>query len=212
LVPLCLATTSAPGRAEATKPEPKKELTNTEKVVGVWEVNGRLGLPRMPSIEKTQVLCHTTSNRFSHQEVAMRLFRCALLCCLVLGLAGCGGSTTSAPSKAAAGKPEPGTPEAKKELTNKEKIVAIWVVTKSADAPPGALVEFTKDGKINITVKANDKEMKVEGSYTVEEDKINTAVKQGPKEQKETLKIKKLTDTELVTEDEKGKTDEYKKK
>jgi uncharacterized protein (TIGR03066 family) len=137
----------------------------------------------------------------------MRWFCCAVMCGLALGLTGCGSKSTSAP-----GKSEPGKSEAKKELTNKEKIVAVWVVTKSADAPPGATIEFTKDGKINVTMSMNGKEMKAEGSYTVEEDKINTVLKQGAKEEKETLKIKKLTDTELITEDEKGKTDEYKKK
>jgi uncharacterized protein (TIGR03066 family) len=142
----------------------------------------------------------------STMEVPMRWFRCAFLCGLALALAGCGSKASSTFGTVAS------KPEAKKELTNKEKIVAVWVVTKSPDAPPGASVEFTKDGKINISMDLNGKEMKIEGSYTVEEDKINTVLKQGPKEQKETLKIKKLTDTELVTEDEKGKTDEYKKK
>lgn len=125
----------------------------------------------------------------------MRWFRCALTLCFVLGLA------VAATSAALA--------QDKKEPTNKEKIVGIWEVTKSADAPVGALVEFTKDGKMKLTAKIDGKEITLEGTYTVDGDKINTI---GPKGEKETAKIKKLTDTELAVEDQKGKVDEFKRK
>jgi uncharacterized protein (TIGR03066 family) len=121
----------------------------------------------------------------------------AVGCCLVLGLAG----AAFAEDK-----------KADDKATNKEKIVGVWEVTKSESAPAGATVEFTKDGKMIVNVKANDKDVKVEGTYTIDGDNIKSKLKLGDKEKEETVKIKKLTDKELVTVDEKGKIDEFKKK
>jgi uncharacterized protein (TIGR03066 family) len=99
-----------------------------------------------------------------------------------------------------------------KKDDNKTKIVAVWEVVKG-DAPKGTTIEFTKDGKIKINLEADGKKIALDGSYELDGDSVKTVLK-GPdgKEHKETIKIKKLTDTELTTEDEKGKTDEYKKK
>jgi uncharacterized protein (TIGR03066 family) len=101
---------------------------------------------------------------------------------------------------------------ADKKDDNKAKIVAVWEIVKG-NAPKGSTVEFTKDGKIKINLEADGKKIALDGSYEVDGDSIKTTLK-GPdgKEHKETLKIKKLTDKEMTTEDEKGKTDEYKKK
>jgi uncharacterized protein (TIGR03066 family) len=131
----------------------------------------------------------------------MRWLSCASMGFVVLALTGCGKPTSSSsgPSQAAA----------KKEPSNNEKIVGVWEVTKSADAPPGAVFEFTKDGKMKISFKANDKDMSMEMNYKVEGDTITAT---GPDGKAEPAKIKKLTDSELAIEDAKGKVDEYKKK
>jgi len=130
----------------------------------------------------------------------MRWFRCGLLCCLAVGFIGL---ATSSPSFAQAKKDD--------KASNKEKILGSWEVTKSGSGiPPGSIFEFTKDGKLKITVKADGKEVTVEGTYSVEGDTITSAGPKGEKADKN--KIKKLTATELVTEDEKGKVDEFKKK
>jgi uncharacterized protein (TIGR03066 family) len=101
---------------------------------------------------------------------------------------------------------------ADKKDDNKKKIVAVWEVVKG-DAPKGTTVEFTKDGKIKINIEADGKKLALDGTYEVDGDSVKTVVKDPDgKDHKETIKIKKLTDTELTTEDEKGKTDEYKKK
>jgi uncharacterized protein (TIGR03066 family) len=132
-------------------------------------------------------------------EVPMRWLSCASMGFVVLALMGCGKPTsTTGPSQAA-----------KKEPGNSEKIVGVWEVTKSADAPPGAVFEFTKDGKMKISFKANDKDMSMEMTYKVEGDTITAT---SPDGKAEPAKIKKLTDTELAIEDSKGKVDEYKKK
>lgn len=102
----------------------------------------------------------------------------------------------------------------KKEATNAEKILGTWEVAKPGKEgpPPGSTVEFTKDGKYIVTFVVENKPEKMEGTYKVEGDSIKTTIKPGEKEVKETIKIKTLTDSKLVTEDEKGSVDEFKKK
>ncbi|HEX5272540.1 MAG TPA: TIGR03066 family protein [Gemmataceae bacterium] len=124
----------------------------------------------------------------------MKILATAVACCVVLALAG--------PSFAAE----------KNAKDNKTKIVGVWEVTKSDNAPPGATVEFTKDGKMIVTIKDGDKTIKVEGTYTIEKDSITSNLKVDDKEMKETVTITKLTDKELVVKDAKGKVDEFKKK
>jgi uncharacterized protein (TIGR03066 family) len=108
------------------------------------------------------------------------------------------------------------------KAVDKDKIVGTWQVTKSAGGLPGdAVLLFTKDGKlkITITVPVKSKENKktsqtftLEGTYQVEGDKLSVVLKQGGKENKETMTIKTLTDKKLVTVDPKGKEDEFEKK
>jgi uncharacterized protein (TIGR03066 family) len=98
----------------------------------------------------------------------------------------------------------------------KEKIVGVWEI-QAKGAPPGATptMEFTKDGKLTLIAKAGDKEFKVEGTYTVEDDKLTTTLKPpmgGGKEFKQTWTITKLTDTDLETKDDKGKVTQFTKK
>ena len=92
----------------------------------------------------------------------------------------------------------------------KGKLVGVWESTKSEDLPKGSTVEFTKDGKLILEVKAKET-VKLEGKYAVEGNKVNITLVIEGKEQKETLVVTKLTDTDLVTKDEKDKIDEFKK-
>jgi uncharacterized protein (TIGR03066 family) len=149
----------------------------------------------------------------------MRLLRWTVVGCIAIGLAGCTSATTSnTKPSAATTKPEPkkeaGNGGPKKEASNQEKLLGTWVVAKSKGAPPGATLEFTKDNKMKMTVKQDGKEQSMDATYVVEGNKIITTMKLPPdgKEKKETATIEKLTDTELVTKDEKGETDEFKKK
>lgn len=140
----------------------------------------------------------------------MKLFRMAVVAVLAVGLAGCGGASTgNTKNTQTSGK----APEPEKRASNKDKLVGTWEVTKSKDAPPGATLEFTKDGKVKMTAMVEGKSMTMESTYTVDGDKI-TNVTKGPdgKEKKEIATITKLTDTELITKDEKGDLDEFKKK
>jgi uncharacterized protein (TIGR03066 family) len=156
----------------------------------------------------------------------MNVLRFAFLGCLISGLIGCGTPTTSSVTPHTGGgsgktpstpahKPEGGTPAATGEKPNKDKIVGAWEVTKSeSGGPVGATIDFTKDGKMKMSMKTPDgKTVEMEGRYEVEGDKV-TAITKGPdgKEKKEPGTITKLTDKEMSIKDEKGKTDEYKKK
>jgi len=128
-------------------------------------------------------------------EVAMFRSVCVLVCGVALGFIGLACNAPVAEQKE------------KKELSNKDKLIGAWELTKAGNGfSPGAIFEFTKDGKLIITL-AGDKDSMV-GSYSVDGDTITRPEGQDP--YKKT--IKKLTETELVTEDESGQVDEFKRK
>jgi uncharacterized protein (TIGR03066 family) len=80
------------------------------------------------------------------------------------------------------------------------------------EKPPAMVIEFTADGKLSMIVGDTGKEFRVDGKYTLEVDKLAVVLKLADKEIKETLTVKKLTSTELVTEDSKNKTETLRKK
>jgi uncharacterized protein (TIGR03066 family) len=89
---------------------------------------------------------------------------------------------------------------------NAAKIVGKWEITKTEEkALVGAPVEFTKDGKIIVKVKVEDKEVTLEGTYTVEKDKLTTKLKVECKVEEDSDTITKLTDDtlELIDKDKK---------
>ena len=91
-------------------------------------------------------------------------------------------------------------------------IVGTWEIIKSAgDAPVGGVVEFTKDGKLTATFKMATEELKVFGTYKVENQTVVTTLTIGDLKTEDTDVIKKLTGTELVVEDKDGKTVEFKR-
>jgi uncharacterized protein (TIGR03066 family) len=102
--------------------------------------------------------------------------------------------------------------EEKKGDGNAEKAVGTWEVTKGESLPPGSTLELTKDGKLKLVVKAATP-VTVEGTYKVDGTKLMVTMKlPDGKDHSETMEIKKLTDTELVTFDMMKQTDTFKKK
>jgi uncharacterized protein (TIGR03066 family) len=96
---------------------------------------------------------------------------------------------------------------------NEKKIVGTWVLDKSSgDLPVGSVVEFTKDGKLSAMVKIETMEIKIEGTYKVEKDKLSVKLKAGDMNIEETATITKLTDEVLELKDKDGKVDAFKKK
>jgi uncharacterized protein (TIGR03066 family) len=100
----------------------------------------------------------------------------------------------------------------KKDL-DKDKLVGTWELTQGETLPPGTTCEFTKDGKIKLVLPTPDgKKVTIEGTYKIEGQAFRATLKDGNKENTETLKVPTLTDKELVMVDEKGKKDSFKKK
>jgi uncharacterized protein (TIGR03066 family) len=93
-------------------------------------------------------------------------------------------------------------------------VVGKWEVSKAdpGTVPEGALIEFTKDGKIKITAKKGTEEMVIEGTYKVDGNKFTFAVKLGDMEHKDTITITKISDKEMSTKDKDDKVVVLKKK
>jgi uncharacterized protein (TIGR03066 family) len=93
-------------------------------------------------------------------------------------------------------------------------IVGKWECTKADPEalPVGAIVEFTKDGKLKVTIKMGDQEMVLEGTYKLGKDSFDMVLKVGDNEHKETITIKKISDKELSTANKDGKIVELTKK
>ncbi len=133
----------------------------------------------------------------------MQLLRWTLVGCLSVGLASLG---ITSPNRAVAARLA--------DASNKDKIIGVWEITKGGDnVPKGAIFEFTKDGKLKMTAKIEERTVKLEATYKVEGDKLKTAMT-GPdgKKVEDTDTIEKLTDADMVLKDSKGKIVEFKKK
>lgn len=85
---------------------------------------------------------------------------------------------------------------------NKDKIIGQWKIVKGEEVPPGTMIEFTKAGKVVITVEINGKSMSLEiGEYKVDGDKVTLVAKKGGKDDTEVNTIKSLTDAKMVLVD-----------
>ncbi len=96
-----------------------------------------------------------------------------------------------------------------------EALAGNWKMSKSASPlPPGAtaVLAITADGKFTMVLDFMGKKTEIPGTWALDGAKLATVMK-GPagQEKKETLEITTLTADELVTKDEKGMVDEFKK-
>lgn len=93
------------------------------------------------------------------------------------------------------------------------KIVGKWTVAKTeGDVPKGTVVEFTKDGKLSVSIEENGKKLTIGGTYKIVGDKLKVKVVINDKELPEDEDtIKSLSDTELVTIDKEKKESVFKK-
>jgi uncharacterized protein (TIGR03066 family) len=95
------------------------------------------------------------------------------------------------------------------------KLVGKWAPAPSKDKkekPLDMLLEFAADGKLSMTVGAAGTEYKALGTYELTGNKLAVVIRVGEKSVKDTLTVKKLTDTELTTEDSKGKEETLRRK
>jgi uncharacterized protein (TIGR03066 family) len=96
---------------------------------------------------------------------------------------------------------------------NAKKIVGVWEVAKAGgDLPAGSTIEFTKDGMLKAVVKVEGMEVKLDGTYKVEKEKLTVKIKVADQNIEEVATIKKLTDDALEIEDKEKKVDVFKKK
>jgi uncharacterized protein (TIGR03066 family) len=87
-----------------------------------------------------------------------------------------------------------------------KKLVGKWTPkeTDSAKVKNKYVVSFAKDGKLTWT-NQGEKATPLDGTYKLDGNKLMMAVMFGDREEEMTLMILKLTDTDLVGKDEKGK-------
>jgi uncharacterized protein (TIGR03066 family) len=96
---------------------------------------------------------------------------------------------------------------------NAAKIVGKWEITKADDKNlMGAAVEFTKDGKLIIKMKIDDKDVTLDGTYKVEKDQLLTKIKVEDQVNEDTDTITKLTDDALELIDKEKKVTVLKRK
>jgi uncharacterized protein (TIGR03066 family) len=93
-------------------------------------------------------------------------------------------------------------------------LVGSWEATKTMpDAlPVGTVADFDKEGKLRITHDRDGMKNTIEYAYKVEGDKVILDGKFDGVAVRHTITIKKINATEMVTEDEKGKVVEFKRK
>ena len=100
-----------------------------------------------------------------------------------------------------------------KKDDNATKIVGKWEITKAGgDVPAGSTIEFTKDGKLAAVIKGDGKDLKLDGTYKIDKDKLTVKITVENQTVEETVTIKKLTDADLELEDKDKKVDVLKKK
>ena len=66
------------------------------------------------------------------------------------------------------------------------------------------VLEFMKDGKARFTFTRDGKAAAADGVYKVVGNKVEMTMRLGDQEEKSARTVTKLTDTELVTTDDKG--------
>jgi uncharacterized protein (TIGR03066 family) len=100
------------------------------------------------------------------------------------------------------------------ESQNADKLVGTWKLVKAAGKEPKGdmTLTFTKDGKLAFTMKLGDKEVKADGTFKLDGDKITSVTRFGGKEMTEVHTIQTLNETTLITKDSKGEVTEFKKK
>ena len=92
-----------------------------------------------------------------------------------------------------------------------DKLIGTWEAPKTNDFPFDISIQFTKDGKMKMTVKTPKPVVK-DATYTHDGDTISITRSEGGKEEKDAWTITALDDKKMVVVDGRGKKTEYKKK
>jgi len=90
----------------------------------------------------------------------------------------------------------------KKDAVDAKRLIGKW---EPKEKKENVTIEFTKDGKLLLSVDAGGKAQKLEGTYKLDGNKLTVTIKFMDQEMKEEVTINSLSDTELTTTDSKGK-------
>ncbi len=93
------------------------------------------------------------------------------------------------------------------EKIDAKKLVGKWEPSKPEKDGPKMVLEIAEKGKFTLHVTFAGKTEKVDGTYKLDGNKLEVEMTFMGKTEKETLTIVKLTDTEMVSKDSKGKED-----
>lgn len=96
------------------------------------------------------------------------------------------------------------------EKLDPKKLIGKWEPVDSKLT--NLTLEFQDKGKWILTIEIMGRTEKAEGSYKLEGNKLEVTMLLDGKEQKELLTVKKLTDSEFVTTDSKGKEEGFRRK
>jgi uncharacterized protein (TIGR03066 family) len=101
-----------------------------------------------------------------------------------------------------------------KEKADADKVVGKWKLVKSSNAPDGLntvlILELNQNGKMTIHQTSDGRTVVYEGEYKVIKGELPYTMKlPGGREKKETLTIKKLTETELQVVDPDGIQEDF---
>ena len=121
----------------------------------------------------------------------MNKVRLALAGALVLGLT----------AAARADEEKGGKSDLQKQLVGKWEVVKSTI--KKGGPPPGAAVEFTKDGKVLVTAEEKGEKVRREATYKVEGKGFTLTLKHGDREETQAVEVVKVDDKELVLSHEK---------
>jgi uncharacterized protein (TIGR03066 family) len=92
----------------------------------------------------------------------------------------------------------------------KDAIVGKWICTEGETKD--ALVEFTKDGVVKVSLKLGDQDLKFEGKYKfLDDDNIEVEITAGGETHKEKNKVK-ISKDDMTLTDPKGKEEKFKRK
>lgn len=89
----------------------------------------------------------------------------------------------------------------KDEMIDPAKLLGKWTSKERENA----VLELLKDGKLVMRHNVGDMEQAFDGTYKLDGKKLTVVAKPDGKENKSTVTIKKLADTEMVVVDESGK-------
>jgi uncharacterized protein (TIGR03066 family) len=99
------------------------------------------------------------------------------------------------------------------EKDNPKRVVGQWKVVKATPGtfPLGTVLDLSKDAKVKVIGKRDGKEFIHAGTYEVDGATIIITVKVAGEEQKHTLTITKISETDMVTNHGGGGTIEFNK-